>query len=99
MPRSEVADEVDVVRLAVVHGMEVIVAVDRVQSGVVGELLFCDGWVVLKAKDGSDVVLSFEGGQFAPVAKSIRYYQVVLFSNLDIPFFSDARVLAAFRTV
>ena len=55
------ADEVDVVCLAVVHGMEVIVAVDRVQSAVVGELLLGDGRVVLKAKDGSDIVLTLDG--------------------------------------
>ena len=40
------ADEVDVVRLVVVHRMEVIVAVDRVQGAVVGELLLGDGRVV-----------------------------------------------------
>ena len=72
VPRSEVADEVDVVRLAVVHGMEVIVAVDRVQGGVVGELLLGDGRVVLKAKDGSDVVLTLDGGQFTPTVRSVR---------------------------
>jgi len=100
VPRRKVADEVDVVRLAVVHGMEVIVAVDRVQSGVVGELLFRDGRVVLKAKDGSDVVLSFDGGQFTPIVKSIRRCRKSPNSSiLDTPFFPDARVIAAFRTV
>ena len=61
------ADEVDVVRLVVVHRMEVIVAVDRVQGGVVGELLFGDGRVVLEAEDSGDVVLTFDSGQFTPV--------------------------------
>lgn len=66
------ADEVDVIRLAVVHRMEVIVAVDRVQSAVVGELLLGDGRVILKAKDGSDVVLALDGGQFTPRRRSVK---------------------------
>lgn len=72
VPRRKVTDEVDVVRLAAVHSMEVIVTVDRVEGGVVGELLLGDGWVVLKAKDGSDVVLTLDGGQFTPIVMSVR---------------------------
>ena len=60
-------DEVDVVRLMVVHRMEVIVTVDRVQGTVVGELLLGDGGVVLKAKYSCNVVLALDGGQFTPV--------------------------------
>ena len=72
VPRIEVAYEVNVVRLVVVNGMEVIVAVDRVQGAVVGELLLGDGRVVLKAKNGSDVVLTLDSGQFTPATRSIR---------------------------
>ena len=100
VPRIEVAYEVNVVRLVVVHGMEVIVAVDRVQGAVVGELLLGDGRVVLKAKDGSDVVLALDSGQFTPAVRSIRRcpkspkYLVFI-----LPFFPDARVLAALCAV
>lgn len=66
------AYEVDVVRLASVHGMEVIVAVDRVEGGVVGKLLLGDSLVVLKAKDGSDVVFTLDSGQFTPTVRSVR---------------------------
>jgi hypothetical protein len=62
-----VTDEVDVGRLAVVHSMEVIVTVDRVQGGVVGELLLRDGWVVLKTENGLDVVFALDSGQFTPM--------------------------------
>lgn len=72
VPRSEVSDEVDVVCLAVVHSVEVIVAVDWVQGAVVGELLLGDGRVVLEAKDGSDVVLTLDRRQFTPVVRSVR---------------------------
>jgi len=65
-------NEVDVGCLAVVHGMEVVVAVDRVQSCVVGELLFCDSWVVLEAKDSINVVFSLDSGQFTPVIGSVN---------------------------
>lgn len=65
------AYEVNVVRLAGVHGMEIIVAVDRVEGSVVGELLLRNGWVILKAKDGSDVVLTLDGGQFTPEVRSV----------------------------
>lgn len=47
MPGGEMADEVDVRCLAVVYGVEVIVAVDWIESAVVGKLLFCDRRVVL----------------------------------------------------
>lgn len=66
------AYEVDVVRLAGVHGVEVIVAVDRVEGGVVGKLLLGDGWVILEAQDGSDVVLTLDGGQFTPMVRSVK---------------------------
>ena len=72
VPRRKVTDEVDVVRLVVMHRMEVIVTVDRVQGAVVGELLLGDGRVVLQAKDGSDVILTLDGGQFTPIVMSVR---------------------------
>lgn len=59
-------DEVDVRGLAVVYGVEVIVAVDRVESAVVGKLLFCDRRVVLQAQHGVDVVLPLGSGQLSP---------------------------------
>ena len=100
MPRREVADEVDVVRLVIVHRMEVIVAVDRVQGAVVGELLLGDGRVVLKAKDGGDVFLALDGGQFTPMVGPVsRAPQIINNSALVSPFLPDARVLAAFRIV
>lgn len=73
VPRRKVTNEVDVVRLVVVHRMEVIVTVDRVQGAVVGELLLGNGRVVLKAKDSSDVILTLDGGQFAPVVMSVKH--------------------------
>ena len=94
------ADEVDVVRLVVVHRMEVIVAVDWVQGTVVGELLFGDGRVVLKAKDGGDVFLTLDGGQFTPMVRSVsRRPRITNNSALVSPFLPDARVLAAIRVV
>lgn len=69
------AYEVDVVRLAAVHSVEVIVAVDRVEGSVVRELLLGDGLVVLKAKDGSDVVLALDCGQFTPESKSAKRHR------------------------
>lgn len=100
MPRIEVSYEVDVVRLVVVHGMEVIIAVDRVQGAVVGELLLGDGRVILKAKDGSDVVLALDGGQFTPTVRSIRHCpKPPKYLVLILPFFPDSRVLAALCAV
>jgi len=68
-----VADEVDVGCLTVVNSMEVIVTVDRVQSSVIGELFLRDGWVVLKAKDGIDVVFTLDRGQFTPMDSSVNH--------------------------
>jgi len=78
VPRRKVTDEVDVVRLVVMHRMEVIVTVDRVQGAVVGELLLGDGRVVLKAKDGSDVILTLDGGQFTPIVMSVRHCHKII---------------------
>lgn len=47
MPRSKVTNEMDVGCLAVVHRVEIIVAVDWVEVGVVCELLFRDSRMVL----------------------------------------------------
>jgi len=78
VPRRKVTDEVDVVRLVVMHRMEVIVTVDRVQGAVVGELLLGDGRVVLQAKDGSDVILTLDGGQFTPIVMSVRHRHKII---------------------
>jgi hypothetical protein len=77
----------DVVGLVVVHGMEVIVAVDWVQGAVVGKLLLGDGRVVLKTKDGSDVVLTLDSGQFTPMVRTVRY-RLKITENLALTYHS-----------
>lgn len=67
MPRSKVANKVDMRCLTVVYSVKVIVAVDRVQCAVVGELLLRDCWVILQAKDSIDVVFPLVCCQFAPM--------------------------------
>jgi hypothetical protein len=57
VPLREETDKVDLVSLTAVDCLEVIIAVDRVESIVVGELLLGNSFLGLQAKDGIDVLL------------------------------------------
>lgn len=90
------ANKVDVWRLAVMHRVEVIVAVDRVQGAVVGKLLLRDGWVILQTKYSIDVVLSFDGGQLSPEGMLVSEISGSETTHVhSLPFLSNSRVLAA----
>ena len=61
----------DVGRLRIVHRVEVVVAVDRVQIRVVSELLRGGGRMFLQADDSVKVILPFGGRQSSPLRRSI----------------------------
>jgi hypothetical protein len=66
MPLSEETNKVDLVCLTAVDGLVVIVTVDRVESVVVGKLLFGDCFLGLQAKNSIDVFFLLDIGKFAP---------------------------------
>lgn len=56
----------DLVGLAAVDCLEIVVTVDRVESCVIGELLFRDCFLGLQAQDGIDVFLLLDVWQGSP---------------------------------
>lgn len=66
MPLREETDKVDLVGLTAVDRLEIVVTVDRVESVVIGELLFSDCLFSLQAKDSIDVFFLLDVGEFPP---------------------------------
>jgi hypothetical protein len=55
MPLREEPNEMDLVSLATVDGLEIIETIDRFESVVIGELLLGDGFLGLQTQDSIDV--------------------------------------------
>jgi hypothetical protein len=66
MPLRKETDKVDLVGLTAVDCLEVIIAVYRVESIVIGELLLRDSFLGLQAKDGIDVLLLLDIREGSP---------------------------------
>jgi hypothetical protein len=66
VPLREETDKVDLIGLTAVDCLEVIIAVDRVESIVVGELLLGDSFFGLQTKDGIDVLLLLDVREGSP---------------------------------
>jgi hypothetical protein len=66
VPLREETDEVDLIGLAAVDCLEVIIAIDRVESIVIGELLLGDSFFGLQAKNGIDVLLLLDIREGSP---------------------------------
>lgn len=66
MPLGEETDKVDLVGLTAVDCLEIVVTVDRVESVVIGELLFGDCLFGLQAEDSIDVFFLLDVGKFPP---------------------------------
>jgi hypothetical protein len=71
VPLREETDKVDLVGLTAVDCLEVIVAVDWVESIVISELLLRDSFLGLQAKDGIDVLLLLNIREGSPLIAQV----------------------------